>query len=358
KDLNVSATISETLNSMLDNYKDLKTRKEQINLLPNLINEWVKTNSNIDINSYSLNKATISKTTDTNTKIISILDELSNLDKSSSDYETKKEYLKNELKSLTLITDNDNLKNYDKLIDSIKYGGEISLNNRDIRVTPTGLNRLKNYQISKELLDEFNSIKYKLKVIDSFTGSITKPLYYTSENDVKDIINHINQAYDNILDYSYKTLLTQTRLKEYMNLLELDVETIEANGTIKYSFKLDHTNALNHFKDINTTNPKKAFTDLAEFITMFESKNDIKDGIALLSNFAITAKEKGVIKEYLDTLSSKTISNLSTISGTSKDDTLIGTNILDGKDTLYGLAGNDTLIGGIGDDTLIGGKGS
>ena len=358
KDLNVSATMSETLNNMLDNYKDLKTREEQINLLPNLINEWVKTNSNIDINNYSLNKATISKTTTTNTKIINILDELSNLDKSSSDYEARKEYLKNELKSLTLITDNDNLKNYDKLIDSVKYGGEISLNNRDIRVTPSQLNRLKSYQISKELLDEFNSIKYKLKVIDSFTGVVTKPLYYTSQDDVKNIINHINKSYDNIIEYSYKTLLTQTRLKEYMNLLELDVETIEANGTIKYSFKLDHTNALNHFKDINTTNPQKAFTDLAEFITMFESKNDIKDGIALLSNFAIAAKEKGAIKEYLNTLSSETISDLSTQTGSLNNDTLIGSNILDGKDTLYGLDGDDTLIGGVGDDTLIGGSGS
>lgn len=358
KDLNVSAAMSETLNNMLDNYKDLKTREEQINLLPNLINEWVKTNSNIDINNYSLNKAVISKTTTTNTKIINILDELSNLDKSSSDYEARKEYLKNELKSLTLITDNDNLKNYDKLIDSVKYGGEISLNNRDIRVTPSQLNRLKSYQISKELLDEFNSIKYKLKVIDSFTGVVTKPLYYTSQDDVKNIINHINKSYDNIIEYSYKTLLTQTRLKEYMNLLELDVETIEANGTIKYSFKIDHTNALNHFKEINSTNPQKAFTDLAEFITMFESKNDIKDGIALLSNFAIAAKEKGVIKEYLNTLSSKTISDLSTQTGSLNNDTLIGSNILDGKDTLYGLDGDDTLIGGIGDDTLIGGKGS
>ena len=343
---------------MLDNYSSLKTRQEQVNMLPSLIDEWVKTNSNIDINNYSLNKATISKTTTTNTKIINILDELSNLDKSSSDYEARKEYLKNELKSLTLITDNDNLKNYDKLIDSVKYGGEISLNNRDIRVTPSQLNRLKSYQISKELLDEFNSIKYKLKVIDSFTGVVTKPLYYTSQDDVKNIINHINKSYDNIIEYSYKTLLTQTRLKEYMNLLELDVETIEANGTIKYSFKIDHTNALNHFKEINSTNPQKAFTDLAEFITMFESKNDIKDGMALLSNFAIAAKEKGVIKEYLNTLSSKTISDLSTQTGSLNNDTLIGSNILDGKDTLYGLDGNDTLIGGIGDDTLIGGSGS
>ncbi|MCI6988233.1 MAG: hypothetical protein MR902_01505, partial [Campylobacter sp.] len=73
KDLNVSAAMSETLNNMLDNYSSLKTRQEQVNMLPSLIDEWVKTN--IDINNYSLNKAVISKTTTTNTKIIDILDE-------------------------------------------------------------------------------------------------------------------------------------------------------------------------------------------------------------------------------------------------------------------------------------------
>ncbi len=357
-DLNISATLSPELSNMLDNYSNLKTRQEQVAMLPSLINAWVNSNVGSDTSMYCINKAVISQTRNTDAKILSLLENLSNLDKNDIDYKAKSDYLKSEIKALTEITSNVTLKNYDKLIDSVKYGGEISLNNRDIRVTPSQLNRLKSYQISKELLDEFNSIKYKLKVIDSFTGVVTKPLYYTSQDDVRNIINHINKSYDNIIEYSYKTLLTQTRLKEYMNLLELDVETIEANGTIKYSFKLDHTNALNHFKEINTTNPRKAFTDLAEFITMFESKNDIKDGIALLSNFAIAAKEKGVIKEYLNTLSSKTISDLSTQTGSLNNDTLIGSNILDGKDTLYGLDGDDILIGGVGDDTLIGGSGS
>lgn len=243
-DLNISATLSPELSNMLDNYSNLKTRQEQVAMLPSLINAWVNSNVGSDTSMYCINKAVISQTRNTDAKILSLLENLSNLDKNDIDYKAKSDYLKSEIKALTEITSNVTLKNYDKLIDSVKYGGEISLNNRDIRVTPSQLNRLKSYQISKELLDEFNSIKYKLKVIDSFTGVVTKPLYYTSQDDVRNIINHINKSYDNIIEYSYKTLLTQTRLKEYMNLLELDVETIEANGTIKYSFKLDHTNAL------------------------------------------------------------------------------------------------------------------
>jgi Ca2+-binding RTX toxin-like protein len=45
---------------------------------------------------------------------------------------------------------------------------------------------------------------------------------------------------------------------------------------------------------------------------------------------------------------------MSTITGTTSNDTLTGTA---GNDSLEGLAGNDTLIGGLGDDTLAGGIG-
>ena len=168
---------------------------------------------------------------------------------------------------------------------------------------------------------------------------------------LREFISNVNKTYDNLIDTTYKLLLGQTRLEPYIDLLDIDIDS-------DFNVSYNNSKIIEKFNQINTTNPQKAFTDLAEFITMFESKNDIKDGIALLSNFAIAAKEKGVIKEYLNTLSSETISDLSTQTGSLNDDTLIGSNILDGKDTLYGLDGDDTLIGGIGDDTLIGGKGS
>ncbi len=65
-----------------------------------------------------------------------------------------------------------------------------------------------------------------------------------------------------------------------------------------------------------------------------------------------------MIDDYLLSLDKNTITSLSTQNGTSKNDTLIGTNILNGIDTLYGKDGDDTLVGGIGNDFLQGDKGS
>ena len=296
-DLAVSANMSDTLSKILKNYKQAQTKEEQLNLLDNLLFEWAKVtgfNPNEEIK--------VIKTTEVN----SIFD--------------------------------------------------LNLNEvTKIRVTPKQAKILRE-QISKgltnsELINELNSIKNKIKIVSAFTGKDLSKIPYMGDDRLREFISNVNKTYDNLIDTTYKLLLGQTRLEPYIDLLDIDIDS-------DFNVSYNNSKIIEKFKDINTANPQKAFTDLAEFITMFESKNDIKDGIALLSNFAIAAKEKGVIKEYLNTLSSETISDLSTQTGSLNNDTLIGSNILDGKDTLYGLDGDDTLIGGIGDDTLIGGKGS
>ncbi|MCZ6162521.1 calcium-binding protein [Campylobacter ureolyticus] len=296
-DLAVSANMSDTLSKILKNYKQAQTKQEQLNLLDNLLFEWAKVtgfNPNEEIK--------VIKTTEVN----SIFDL--------------------------------------NLNEVIK-----------IRVTPTQA-RILREQISKgltnqKLINELNSIKNKIKVVSAFTSKDLSKIPYMGDDRLREFISNVNKTYDNLIDTTYKLLLGQTRLEPYIDLLDIDIDS-------DFNVSYNNSKIIEKFKEINTTNPQKAFTDLAEFITMFESKNDIKDGMALLSNFAIAAKEKGVIKEYLNTLSSETISDLSTQTGSLNNDTLIGSNILDGKDTLYGLDGDDTLIGGVGDDTLIGGKGS
>ncbi|WP_158005599.1 hypothetical protein [Campylobacter pinnipediorum] len=49
-------------------------------------------------------------------------------------------------------------------------------------------------------------------------------MYYTSNYDRKNIINYINSTYKSIVDVAYKSLLTQTRLKEYMDVAALNVD--------------------------------------------------------------------------------------------------------------------------------------
>ncbi|MCZ6187133.1 Ig-like domain-containing protein, partial [Campylobacter ureolyticus] len=252
-----------------------------------------------------------------------------------------------------------NFNNYN--IEILKANDISNSNNYDdtnvevIRLTPSQARLLKK-QIedgltNKALIQELEEMKPKIQIVSAMTGMDLSKIYYMGDKDLRNFLDNINTTYNNIKSDVYKILLPQTRLKEYINLIKLKIED-------DFSLSYDVSETINSFASLSKTNPKKAFTDLAEFITMFESKNDIKDGIALLSNFAIAAKEKGVIKEYLNTLSSETISDLSTQTGSLNNDTLIGSNILDGKDTLYGLDGDDTLIGGIGDDTLIGGSGS
>ncbi|MSN97126.1 calcium-binding protein, partial [Campylobacter sp. FMV-PI01] len=356
RDLNEAASLSENLFKTIKEYSNAITKEEQLKLLETLVKEWSNTSGKN--NSYSLEKANIINNNMAEIKIINLVDKLN--DKTILNKNT----IYDEIISLSKEANDDRFKDGKYLVEILKNNNDKLPSSyttyKTIRVTPSQNRAILSFnEIDGDLLKEFDSIKYKLQIIDNFTGKTTTTLYYNTINDVIDIISNINKAYDEILNYSYKSLLTQTRLKEYINLMELDInETYNLNGEISYEFKLNYDNAISKFKEVNNSNPKKAFTDLAEFITMFESKNDIKDGIALLSNFAITAKEKGVIKEYLDTLSSKTISDLSTQTGTLDDDTLIGTNILDGKDTLYGLDGDDTLIGGVGDDILVGGKGS
>ena len=296
-DLAIASNINITLNAILYLYAKSTTKEEQLNLLDEMLFEWAKTDTNF--NNYNI------------------------------------EILK--------ANDISNSNNYD------------DTNVEVIRLTPSQARLLKK-QIedgltNKALIQELEEMKPKIQIVSAMTGMDLSKIYYMGDKDLRNFLDNINTTYNNIKSDVYKILLPQTRLEPYIDLLDIDIDS-------DFNVSYNNSKIIEKFKEINTTNPQKAFTDLAEFITMFESKNDIKDGIALLSNFAIAAKEKGVIKEYLNTLSSETISDLSTQTGSLNNDTLIGSNILDGKDTLYGLDGDDTLIGGVGDDTLIGGKGS
>ncbi|MDY6119841.1 MAG: hypothetical protein SPI03_00670 [Campylobacter sputorum] len=221
-----------------------------------------------------------------------------------------------------------------------------------------------NEKIDDGLLKEFDSIKYKLQIIDNFRGEVTPTLYYNANNDIKDIINNINKAYNDILGFTYKSLLTQTRLKEYIGLIDLNIEetTNSNDNNISYKFNLNYDKAISKFNEINKTNPKKAFTDLADFITLFENKNDIVELASLFSNFINQASKDGNLNEYKDLIYKyNTLTYIiaeqknSNIKGDNKDNVIFG---VSDSDTIYGNNGNDTLLGGEGSDKLYGGDGN
>lgn len=125
-----------------------------------------------------------------------------------------------------------------------------------------------------------------------------------------------------------------------------------------YEFALNYDEVIAKFQEINSLNPQKAFVDLAEFIDLYKDKSTINSLMQNLSEFAALAKDNGEIENYLKLLSDETIKILSAQHGSENNDTLIGTGILNGIDSLYGNNGNDKLIGGSGNDYLNGGSGN
>ncbi|MDU5326462.1 MAG: hypothetical protein E6133_07850, partial [Campylobacter ureolyticus] len=225
-DLAIASNINITLNAILYLYAKSTTKEEQLNLLDEMLFEWAKTDTNF--NNYNI------------------------------------EILK--------ANDISNSNNYD------------DTNVEVIRLTPSQARLLKK-QIedgltNKALIQELEEMKPKIQIVSAMTGMDLSKIYYMGDKDLRNFLDNINTTYNNIKSDVYKILLPQTRLKEYINLIKLKIED-------DFSLSYDVSEAINSFASLSKTNPQKAFTDLAEFITMFESKNDIKDGIALLSNFAI-----------------------------------------------------------------------
>ncbi|MBZ7995524.1 calcium-binding protein [Campylobacter canadensis] len=295
RDLRDAACLDEELKAILKDYSSAHSKEEQLNKLDKLIYAWANTNK-------ALNKDfNLSKTKEFN----------SNNPNNNTD------------------------------------------NVRDLWLTPSQAREYANFTISESLKNEFNELKQRISIINSFLGINNQDFYIASLNEFNELKNSFNNTYNSLRTYVYKGLLFQTRLKEYYN--EISITSYENNGS--YELKLDFSKSIEKFKAINEINPKKAFVDLAEFITSFKDINSLNDCVILLGGFIKTI-DSNTLSDYLKLLDEDTINALSTQTGTSGNDTLVGTNLLNGKDVLYGLDGDDTLIGGIGDDTLVGGNGN
>uniref|UniRef100_UPI0026233209 calcium-binding protein n=1 Tax=uncultured Campylobacter sp. TaxID=218934 RepID=UPI0026233209 len=353
RDLRSAAALNKELASALDSYSRLGTKEEQLKALPALIKAWSET---------------AVRSTGGNSN--------------GADYEVGLKGVK--LPSNVSLGAGSNI-NVDADGNVINSGNP---NARRLSLTPSQYQALLNSSnsIDESLLKEFESIKYKIKVIDAFTGSKTAELYYISNDDIKAIIKNTNETYDKILNYSYASLLAQTRLKGYADLISLDMISVPndtaanggasagdnsksdtANGGAnasakpKYDFRLNFTKVIDKFKEINLSDPKKAFVDLAEFTTLFQSKKDFAAGLSLLAEFAYGANKRGVLGEYIAAIGQETQNKLdiatitSNSSGTNANDIMVGSA---GNDTLHGQSGNDTIYGGEGDDILGGGDGN
>jgi len=369
RDLRSAAALNKDLAAALDSYSRLGTKEEQLKALPALIKAWSETaagstGGNSNAAGYEVNLKGVKLPSNVN------LGAGSNI-------------------------------NVDADGNVINSGNP---NARRLSLTPSQYRALldSSKSVDENLLKEFESIKYKIKVIDAFTGSKTAELYYISNDDIKAIIKNTNETYDKILNYSYASLLAQTRLKGYADLISLDMISVSndtvagnsasgsANGgasagdnsksdtasggantsaKLKYDFRLNFTKVIDKFKEINLSDPKKAFVDLAEFTTLFQSKKEFTAGLSLLAEFAYGANKRGVLSEYIAAIGQETQNKLdiatitSNSSGTDANDMMVGSegndNISagDGNDTIYGGEGNDSINGQGGNDIIYGGDG-
>ncbi|WP_269153514.1 calcium-binding protein [Ralstonia solanacearum] len=163
----------------------------------------------------------------------------------------------------------------------------------------------------------------------------------------------------------YEALVLQTRLKPYLNLVQLE---INENGISFNTTELTAT-----LENAHSTDVKTALIDLIELnryasATLrgigYQGMDTLRGWIAALPAGSPLFQELTALNVHI---------NGTTTSGTDKNDIYLGTagdnsfnaragnDILDGgdgNDYLYGEAGDDSLLGGAGNDTLYGGNGN
>ena len=154
-------------------------------------------------------------------------------------------------------------------------------------------------------------------------------------------ISLIEQAYASLRQSVYDGLLTQTRLKPYLDDISL---TLGSNGVA-----LDFTALNARFAAAHAANANAAVGDLLDLRRIMGKTLETSgwDGMALISDWTTgdlaDAAVVAILNEY------------GYLVGTAGNDTLSG--LYGNTNTLIGLAGNDILNGGTLADTLMGGAG-
>ncbi|MBR6876953.1 MAG: hypothetical protein IKN18_02560, partial [Neisseriaceae bacterium] len=204
RDLNQAASLSKDLHHQLNEYSQLTTKDEQLNHLDSLLKSWAQTspyysNDPIDIQS--------------------------------------KTFYRNE---------------------------EFFQNNKDVpRITASQANVMQNglknlnEQLDSEQLKSFNQeeTQDKLHILQSFYGINHHTIYLNKPDELDDIIDNIDNDYAALKEDTYQHLLFQTRLKPYLQEIEID-----ENEEIHFEKVADK------FNEVFNTLPEKALIDLSEFL--------------------------------------------------------------------------------------------
>ncbi|QZX85033.1 calcium-binding protein [Metapseudomonas otitidis] len=155
----------------------------------------------------------------------------------------------------------------------------------------------------------------------------------------------LDQAYEALRNSIYEGLLLQTRLKPYVDSIDLKITSEETN--------LNYSRMYDLFAERATHNLSTTITDALDFSRAWKEKTPAD---FLKISFIPTLIEQ-LSQEELQKLCEQlpAFNHLNIQLGNSISDSLTGTS---SSDYILGLSGNDAIFGGYGNDLIIGGKGN
>ncbi|WP_426390470.1 calcium-binding protein [Variovorax sp. R-27] len=165
----------------------------------------------------------------------------------------------------------------------------------------------------------------------------------------------LQQSYEALKESIYGALVLQTRLKPYLESIDL---TIDESGA-----SFDVTGLAAKLDALKASNERAALVDLVELNRYAQDTLQAVgfDGLERLRGWIESLPADSALRTEFNSLS---VYAGSSTSGSSKDDIYVGSASANsfsggtGADIVDGGAGNDVLAGGSGDDTLIGGEGA
>lgn len=218
-----------------------------------------------------------------------------------------------------------------------------------------------------EILEKFNASNFvtidsnsvingngELIELEAIDGSIRSQAAVVLSSEQ---VESINDAYDKLKLNLYDTLNSQTRIKEYTDLVTLDVDSEN-----KIVLNFDAMNEQLELKRLES--PLEALADLMN-LTRYYGEGFGEEGWtggSLLDSWY--EESLGIDFQEGDFDELEVESTPTTFWGTERSEIVLGSDQFNqmfgnnGNDTIYGAGNNDDLYGGEGDDVIYGGTGN
>lgn len=334
RDLLQAATLSPTLTDLLTQYSAATTRDAQMALLDQMLLAWADTSA-----------------------MAKSLDE-----RAKADYRI--EYL-----SFGTVS------RYDHLIKNTTFApvGSAVTNSDSLLIDETYRNLISSWNQKIHILEAFNgSYFFQLPGQPQEGGGATTGMWATAssyyallpsaDNRQTLVVRYaqpqldlLNSAYSSLKQAVYESLALQTRLKGYLDLIDLSIT--------EDSITLDFSGLTQAFQDKLASDQKNGLIDLIEFnkFTRDILSGTQWDGMAMMEEVIRTTP----LTPELETLYRELGISLNAGIGGDNNENIILGDVTDryisgnnGNDILLGGAGNEIILGGNGNDTISGGAGS